>query len=487
MLDESFVDGATMMFKENAIPEEKNSKRYSVLQRFKNTLGRGEGRRHSVAGKATAGKTLAGKTTPSTSSMSRRSRTTSKKKMHRRMFDQSRTYFGTPPKMSKGSQDWAGQASPSVVGRMDKSEKKKQEAVFEITTGESKYVDGLNHIEAVYSKTMLTNSFVTPAEHLSIFSNLPAIAKAHAELNGMFKRARTGEGIANMGEMVVDWFQQWELEKEYGIYCANLAYGKHVLRKVIQKYKVNKDGRFEAFLQATTTLEKSQRQMLQDMLDAPRRRLQNYKLLLVAVRKCTDDQLPDAGHLDHAIQLLTGACHEVDKAVRDKGRDRIVAIQESIDMQHVHSWQRVDLVNDNVPLMLEGEATLKDGKPCKIFLFQHMLLITKESKHTPGKVLIVGRPTSLPHLEIESERVASFKGKARLGEDELACTISIRNNDAVAGTTKGTLRRGLNRNSSQTGKSTMIKFASKDERQEWASAIMGCKDQCNGEAVITFV
>ena len=201
-----------------------------------------------------------------------------------------------------------------------------------------------------------------------------------------------------------------------------------------------------------------------------------------------------------------------------------------------HSWQRVDLVNDNVPLMLEGEATLKDGKPCKIFLFQHMLLITKESKHTPGKVLIVGRPTSLPHLEIETERIASFKGKARLGGDELGCTISIRNNDAVSakggGTTKGTLRRGLNRNSSQTGKSTMIKvrasrrkdpptrcrrqihifgfwpsfqgshfrtstyahhllpslqFASKDERAEWASAIMGCKDQCNGEAVITFV
>ena len=43
--------------------------------------------------------------------------------MHRRMLD-SRTYFGTPPKMAKGSQDWAGQASPSVVGRMDKSEKK---------------------------------------------------------------------------------------------------------------------------------------------------------------------------------------------------------------------------------------------------------------------------------------------------------------------------------------------------------------------------
>ena len=497
------------------------------------------------------------------------------------MFDQSRAYYGTPPKMSKGSQDWAGQASPSVVGRMDKCEKKKQEAVFEITTGESKYVDGLSHIEAVYSNVMLTNSFVTASEHLSIFSNLPAIAKAHAELNEMFKRARTGEGIANMGEMVVDWvsaavktgrtvpptlqpwctrvlsprswglqrrlssidrqpspsfcgppssslhvqFQQWELEKEYGIYCANLAYGKHVLRKVIQKYKVNKDGRFEAFLQATTTLKKSQRQMLQDMLDAPRRRLQNYKLLLVAVRKFTDDrkwhlphphphphphplspssvtvvtylsangvtsacarhlpllslcqpptvapyaqtppcsysrietELPDAGHLDHAIQLLTGACHEVDKVVRDKGRDRIVAIQESIDMQHVNSWQRVDLVNDNVPLMLEGEATLKDGKPCKIFLFQHMLLITKESKHTPGKVVIVGRPTSLPHLEIESERVASFKGKTRLGEDELACTISIRNNDAVSGTTKGTLRRGLNRISSQTGKSTMIK------------------------------
>jgi len=52
---------------------------------------------------------------------------------------------------------------------------------------------------------MLTNSFVTPSEHLSIFSNLPVISKAHAELNAMFQRARTSEGIANMGEMVVDW------------------------------------------------------------------------------------------------------------------------------------------------------------------------------------------------------------------------------------------------------------------------------------------
>lgn len=483
-LEESFVDGAD--FKENNFPgmEGNHKRRYSMLHRFTSKL---DPRRHSIAGKLPS-RTLAGKSTQSVSSLSgsiaRRNRP-SKKRVHRQ--DLVRTYFGTPPKLQRSNKDWAAQASPTVVGRMDKNEKKRQEANYEVTNGEAQYVDCLEHIDAVFSKTLLANKYLTPAEHASIFSNLSDILKKHQELNSALTTARGSAGIANMGEIFSKWWKSWEPEKAYGIYCSNLAYGKHVLRNVLKTYKANKNSNLDEYLKRATELKQSQRQMLHDMLDAPRRRLQNYNLLFKAVRKYTTATDPDLPYLDMTIKLISTTCSEVDKVVRDNGRDRVVAIQESIDFSH--SLQQINLVDDNVPLLMEGEAFLKDSKPCKVFLFQHMLFVTKESRHIPGKSVIVNRPIQITHLEIDDgcEPRSSFKGKTKMEHNESDCVLTIRNCDPTLMKNSKNRVSKIQRVPSFTGKAMTIKFGDKTERDEWVNAIETLKQEQTGDSVITFV
>eukprot|EP00040_Diaphanoeca_grandis_P007974 m.43208 g.43208 ORF g.43208 m.43208 type:complete len:526 (-) comp19319_c0_seq1:190-1767(-) len=441
--------------------------------------------------KSSASKRTSMRRTPSSSSIDmKRSRSTSKKKQHRRLQGQMKSFFESPVKMQHAV-EWSKQVSPSVLKLMEQHEKKKQEAIFETTNGEDNYVQNMDHVLRVYGHTMLQQHHITEMEHASIFANLEGIVKQHKKLNEMFIKARTPTGISNIGTILLNWLSSWDAADSYGSYCSNIAYAKHVLRGVIQRHDEDKNPTFSQFMHQAKQCPRSRRQTLEDLLDFPRRRLQNYGLLIAAIQKYSTNGVEEAEKISAALKSVTEICVDVDNQVAMKGRAKIISIQESIDFSHAASWQQINLVDENVPLLLEAEAQLKDGKTCRVYLFQHKLLITKESKHDCSKMQIVGRPIQITHLEATNAPVlgSSFKGK-KVDKAEAECILNVSNCDPQLQKNSTTRRKQaskIQRAASNTGKSHQIRFSSKNDRDVWKKAIDDVKRDAVAESVVSFV
>lgn len=373
----------------------------------------------------------------------------------------------------------------------------RQEAIYELTVGEAKYAEKLGHILRVYADTMLKSKWVTVPEHRAIFGELAEIHKLSCALDNSFSAARTHSGIPNVGEIFSKHTAENQPAQLYAEYCTNLAYAKHTLRLVVDRAAKNKDTALSQFLARASELPWSMRQQLPDLLDLPRRRIARYPLLLSAVRKYTSKTDSDLTDLDCAIEFAQRDCETVNTEVRERGFDKVVAIQESIDMTHAASKQ-LNLIDDQEPLLLQADATLKDGKTCKVFLFRHLFFITKESPHDPSKMKIIGRPIQIANLVIDERRPSSFKGRKTLESDERGSWLVVRATEApalmkqdsrpnVTGKAPRTPRTPRRNGSSDKGRTYQIRMSSEEEKLEWVAAINLTKEQYGAESMTTSV
>lgn len=369
--------------------------------------------------------------------------------------------------------------SPSVKGVLSPAELTRQEATFELTDSEEKYGGLLEHIIRVYLISMIGGALLTKDEAETIFSTLSSICRIHKSdpaggahngtpLHDALDSAREKTGLPNPGKLFCAWWEEHQPHELYGEYCTNLALAKHTLKVIRERYRKKGDNRLEEYLARSAELPCFDRQHLADLLDAPRRRIQRYALLLQAIQKHTPPDDSDYPALTTAIENAHETCARVDREVQERGREVVVAIQESIDMSSLPFTKQPNLMNQQ--LMISAEAAhLKDGKPCKLYLFKKLLIITKESKSHPGKMQI-DRQFPIEHLMVDdamsAKNRASLKGKPR-SDEEMQDVLAIRNMAEGPNST----RRGIRNTTAQQGRVRYIKFSSQVERDEWAQAI----------------
>jgi len=326
---------------------------------------------------------------------------------------------------------------------------------------------------------------------------------APAGLSDRLEIARdcTAEGgigkLERIGELMCEWLRSPGLFDQYSKYCANITVAKHTLQTLLEQLKSQNKHALEGYLRTSEQFKEIRRQTLADLLDLPRRRLQRYPLLLSAILKHTSEYDPDYAHLQTAIKLAEKGIRYVDSAMKETDGARIVAIQNSLDFSHANSWQKVNLVEDGEGLLLETEARLlKDNKQCHLYLFAHLLILTKESKHNAGKQQVMGRPIRLQNLEVcKGEDIAGklpMKTKETGGEVDSTFLLEIKNDDpALCKTAKHSTRKGavgMRRGNSnpKSGKSYVVQFMSDKERNEWLDMIVEFKKR-NAVNPISFV
>jgi hypothetical protein len=76
---------------------------------------------------------------------------------------------------------------------------------------------------------------------------------------------------------------------------------------------------------------------LWSLLDAPRRHLQHYVLLLAATLKRTNVEDDDFAELERAIGCGQQAIAFIDRQVTENNKAKVYAIQASLEFPH--SWQ----------------------------------------------------------------------------------------------------------------------------------------------------
>ena len=410
-----------------------------------------------------------------------------------------KSFFGSPAKRANtgGCSLWLEtleEPQAVVLERLGKTEVKRQEAIYEFTSSEALYAADLQNVVKVYLLPMLTLKLISPEEQQAIFSNLPQLAEVHQQLAASLTAARSPtEGLAAIADLLLAWLPNLQL---YGEYCANQAYAKHMLET---KQRMNNQILHD-LLESASNLKLSRRMDLWTFLDAPRRRLQRYPILLRAVAKYTTEPL-EKSRLDAAIEQCEAIIRQIDSTVAVKSREKLLRIQQSLEF--AHSWQKVDLVEDNQALLAIQTARGKDGKELQLYVFAHMLLVTKDSKHKSADNeplrTVVGRPIHMEHVEIEDRaeqgfhligRSRSFRGRAQslLQQQQPAAaadddadtetTVILRNADPE-------LRRGSFRghkkslvssgSSASSGKSLSLQLPSASAKNQFVSLITRAK------------
>lgn len=373
----------------------------------------------------------------------------------------SRGYFGSPCKTTSTSSLWCetlGENKDEVLRTLSGTGQKRQEAIFELTKGEEQYANDLVNLERVFMKPMRALRYITNEEETRIFGNVIQLAEIHAELGSNLKAARCEvNGVESIGAIFQEWLPK---TSAYASYCSNQA-----LAKLALKAKARESEGLRHFLETTQDMKLSRRQDIWSFLDAPRRRLQRYPLLLKAVLKNTETDKDEYTVLQQVVKQFEAVIKKVDRSIADDSASKTAEIQSSLEF--AHSWQKVDLVGDGRPLLMEARATLaRDGKSVYLFLFAHMFIMTKDSKRTPGARTVIGRPIPLESLVIEDIH------------DEQDATIRIRNADTSSfmGTVKDSIR-GFSRTSSAKGKSYNVQFLSSDAKASWVSTINSHRPQ----------
>ena len=375
-----------------------------------------------------------------------------------------RGYFGSPRRSNSTTSLWCetlGDNKEAVLNKLSTRDQRRQEAIFELTRGEEQYVKDLRNLIAVFKDPMRKMQLLTPDEEARIFSNISALLDIHVTLSEQFSSARGVDGIDDVGTLLNAFLPKTEL---YATYCSNQA-----LAKLTLEHKMRECPRFTEYLDNARDMKLSRSLDIWSFLDAPRRRLQRYPLLLSTVLKHTDAEHADYTRLEAAIKTCHVVLQKIDRVVEEDSTSRVASIQSSLEFSH--SWQKVDLVADGKPLVLEASASLRDGRTLQLYLFQHLLVMTKDSKKTPGARAVMGRPMRLESIELEE-----------VPSDETDTAVKLRNCDqtsgysSMMGTVKDSMRSSFKRQSSVKGKAYSVVFSSTDAKAAFVSQLTKLKE-----------
>jgi len=280
--------------------------------------------------------------------------------------------------------------------------------------------------------------------------------------------------LNNLGAVVLGWIKDGGLD-HYPRYCCSIVTARQTLRHEVEKQVANSQQMLYAFLAIGKTIKGGKRQMLEDLLDLPRRQLQRYPLLLKEVLKYTPDTDADYGPLKEAIAACEAICTETNGKIMETDGARLVQIHNNLDFSHATPYQKINVL-DFEHVMDAKAVNVKDNKPLNLYLFKELLLLTKDSKHTHGKEQVAGLPIYLHNLD-----VTVGKADASVTDESVkrqaACMLEIKNSDphfsTKHSTRKGTLSRG---GSGKAGKTYIVQFKDEAERDLWAGQLK-CQQQ----------
>lgn len=168
-----------------------------------------------------------------------------------------------------------------------------------------------------------------------------------------------------------------------------LTYGPNVvLTEYFVKREMLSNVLFANFLRDKEKKAELRKLPFRHFLILPVTRLQRYPLLIRAILKYTPADHPDFDALTKTLDIITGAAANVDVAtVESKARQRVIEIADNVRDHTPQSVSRLKLEHPSRRLLMEGHLKRRsqtgvDTVDLHVFLFDHMLLMTKMKKDT---------------------------------------------------------------------------------------------------------
>ncbi|TPX61224.1 hypothetical protein PhCBS80983_g01303 [Powellomyces hirtus] len=294
---------------------------------------------------------------------------------------------------------WSTSVSKEIVESVSDNERKRQEVIFETIQTEREFVADLDIIERVFVEP-LRRSDIIPVERLDIFIeevffNINELHAINSRLlTKLIARQKEGSIVDKIGDIFVSVVDEFEAYVRYG--------GQQVLAKYALDQEKATNPEFAKFLQECERVPECRKLPIQSFLARPTTRIGRYPLLLKSAMTAAADHHPDRTLLPQAMHVIKEVLTNIN---REAGRAENQLKLEQLQMSLVFNPGEVMDLGLNRPetlIVREGHLVLRKNAGSEIdlqvFLFDHMLLLTKVKK--AGLHKVYKRPIPLEFLVI---------------------------------------------------------------------------------------
>ncbi|KAG0018570.1 hypothetical protein BGZ80_007014 [Entomortierella chlamydospora] len=292
---------------------------------------------------------------------------------------------------SQGSQEkvWANSVPASVVAAASKRERDRQEAIFEVVTTESNYVRDLELMEEIFIKPLRSGDIIESEmmdEFIEeVFLNYKEIHDLNKKLLEQLRvRQEEQPLVEKIGDVLLT--HVIGFEEAYSKYIPRIA-----LSEFISKKEEARNPKYAQFLKECTRHPEARRLGLLHFVGQPYQRIPRYPLLLNEVIKKTDEDIEDRQTVQEVIKVCTVLGKKIDACMPESAlRLRLLTIQDKIIWKSNESEQNLKLNEKTRRLLFECVARRRatfdvQATEFRIFVFDHMLVITKEKKDKLGE------------------------------------------------------------------------------------------------------
>ncbi|KAF9919873.1 RHO1 GDP-GTP exchange protein 2 [Linnemannia zychae] len=310
---------------------------------------------------------------------------------------------------------WANSVPPSVVAAASKKERNRQEAIFEVIHTEQNYIRDLELLEEIFINPLKQGNIVAPDRLDTLIEDVFLNFKEILELNrkllvDLKARQEQQPLVESIGDVFLPHIAGFE--QAYSRYIPRIALSEFAYKK-----EAAQNPNFKAFLDSCTRHPEARRLGLRHFIGQPYQRIPRYPLLLGEVVKRTEEDVPDRATVQEVIKVCTELGKRIDACMPEGNRQlRLLNIQDKIIWKSGEVQQDLKLYEKGRKLHYEVVVKRRSNLDVqmielRLFLFDHMLIMTKEKRDKQGDKESMLYQVSKKPIPLELVQVLADDGK----------------------------------------------------------------------------
>ncbi|KAK4511309.1 uncharacterized protein ATC70_012524 [Mucor velutinosus] len=273
---------------------------------------------------------------------------------------------------------WADSVEKSMYDSLSKTERKRQENLYELIYTEKDYVQSLEYLQNMWIKP-LTERPIIPASRKEtllrkVFGGIEDIYRINIQLLRALQERQSQHSIIHqVGDILLDFVIDFEPYISYGLKQYEAKFALENERFI--------NPNFDAFVEATERHPDSLKLELNGYLTKPTTRLGRYTLLFNEILKHTPADHPDLEDLPKAVTIIKRFLSRVNAETgKAKNRFDLERIHYNLSFKYKADEVNLDLLAKNRSIVKQG--TLKksaqlESVEYQVILFDHYLVIAK--------------------------------------------------------------------------------------------------------------
>ncbi|CAO3571291.1 unnamed protein product [Mortierella alpina] len=317
-------------------------------------------------------------------------------------------------KEKKDQRLWITSVPKEISDALSSDEKKRQEVIYELIYTEKDFVNDLKYLNDKWI-TPIRNMDLLPESRREafidrVFYNIKDVYAVNSKLGeALLKRQQAYAVIPEVGDIFLEHVVNFSPFVQYG---ANQIEAKYEF-----EHEKNSNSVFSKFVEETERRPESRKLELNGYLTKPTTRLGRYPLLLEAVLKYTPDDNPDKKALPEVINIIKDFLQKVNL---ESGK-----CENAFNLRQINkglTWKgepmELNLLAKDRQLIMKGplkkKGTSSEHADLYVFVFDHVLLLTKEKKGKGGEGYKVHkRPIPLELLTLSTMEEPIMKNSRR--------------------------------------------------------------------------